>query len=110
MSGHAWLWPDHVIGKREARRLREEHNAAVNALDQERRLREQAEGLLVGAVSLGAERTRERDEAREGCALLCLDLIDDTEREHMIYTIPGYDLGSGLAKIACAEAIRKAKP
>jgi hypothetical protein len=25
-----WLWPDHVIGKRESRRLREEHNAAVN--------------------------------------------------------------------------------
>jgi hypothetical protein len=25
-----WLWPDHAIGKRESRRLREEHNAAVN--------------------------------------------------------------------------------
>jgi hypothetical protein len=30
VTGRAWLWPDHVIGKREARRLREEHNAAVN--------------------------------------------------------------------------------
>jgi 3-mercaptopyruvate sulfurtransferase SseA len=31
MSGNAWLWPDHVIGKRESRRLRDEHNGAVNA-------------------------------------------------------------------------------
>lgn len=28
-----WLWPDHVIGKRESRRLREEHNAVVNSHD-----------------------------------------------------------------------------
>lgn len=27
----AWLWPDHLIGKRESRRLREEHNKVVNA-------------------------------------------------------------------------------
>ncbi len=27
----SWLWPDHVIGKRESRRLREEHNETVNA-------------------------------------------------------------------------------
>ncbi len=25
-------WPDHVIGKRESRRIREEHNATVNRL------------------------------------------------------------------------------
>jgi hypothetical protein len=25
-----YLWPDHVIGKRESRRIRDEHNAAVN--------------------------------------------------------------------------------
>ena len=25
-----WLWPDHAIGKRESRRLRDEHNEAVN--------------------------------------------------------------------------------
>lgn len=25
-----WLWPDRVIGKRESRRLRDEHNAAMN--------------------------------------------------------------------------------
>jgi len=25
-----WHWPDHVIGKRESRRLREEHNARMN--------------------------------------------------------------------------------
>ena len=27
----AWLWPDHVIGKRESRVLREEHNAVYNS-------------------------------------------------------------------------------
>jgi hypothetical protein len=25
-----WLWPDHPIGKKESRTLREEHNQAVN--------------------------------------------------------------------------------
>lgn len=25
-----WLWPDHNIGKRESRRLREEHNRMAN--------------------------------------------------------------------------------
>lgn len=27
----SWLWPDHNIGLRESRRLREEHNALVNS-------------------------------------------------------------------------------
>jgi len=30
VSAAPWLWPDHAIGKRESRRLREEHNATVN--------------------------------------------------------------------------------
>lgn len=79
-------------------------------LDMERRQKEQANALLAGAVSLGAERARERNAMRESCALLCLGLIDDTEREHMARTIPGFDLGSGLAKVVCAETIRKGKP
>jgi len=29
-----WLWPDHTIGKRESRRLREKHNALVNLNDE----------------------------------------------------------------------------
>lgn len=32
MATKTWLWPDRVIGKRESRRLREEHNTMVNAL------------------------------------------------------------------------------
>lgn len=28
---HAWLWPDHFIGIRESRRLREEQNALFNS-------------------------------------------------------------------------------
>ena len=30
MTTQSWLWPDRTIGKRESRRLREEHNALVN--------------------------------------------------------------------------------
>ena len=30
MQLNFWHWPDHNIGKRESRRLREEHNAAMN--------------------------------------------------------------------------------
>ncbi len=30
MNSEFWHWPDHVIGKRESRRLREEHNARMN--------------------------------------------------------------------------------
>ena len=30
MKTESWLWPDHVIGKRESRRLRDEHNELVN--------------------------------------------------------------------------------
>ena len=31
MKQTTWHWPDHVIGKRESRRLREEHNALANS-------------------------------------------------------------------------------
>ena len=30
---HCWLWPDHTIGERESRTLREEHNALANDYD-----------------------------------------------------------------------------
>ena len=30
----SWLWPDHTIGKRESRQLREEQNALVNAYNE----------------------------------------------------------------------------
>lgn len=29
-AARPWLWPDREIGKRESRKLREEHNRAVN--------------------------------------------------------------------------------
>ena len=32
MRHKSFLWPDHIIGKGESRRIREEHNAAINAL------------------------------------------------------------------------------
>lgn len=31
MKPQAWHWPDKAIGKREARRLRKEHNALFNS-------------------------------------------------------------------------------
>lgn len=31
MSHHAFHWPDHTIGKRESRRIRDEHNALFNS-------------------------------------------------------------------------------
>ena len=31
MKFSAFLWPDHVIGKRESRRIRDEHNALYNS-------------------------------------------------------------------------------
>ena len=31
MKQITWHWPDHVIGKRESRRLREEHNELANS-------------------------------------------------------------------------------
>lgn len=37
-----WLWPDKTIGKRESRKLREEHNAAVTVAHE---LAEALEGL-----------------------------------------------------------------
>lgn len=32
MKHKSFLWPDHVISKAESRRIRDEHNAAINAL------------------------------------------------------------------------------
>ena len=32
MRHKSFLWPDHAISKAESRRIREEHNAAINAL------------------------------------------------------------------------------
>lgn len=29
--GQSWLWPDHIISRRESRALREGHNALVNS-------------------------------------------------------------------------------
>lgn len=31
MKAQSWLWPDRVIGKRESRTLRDEHNSLVNS-------------------------------------------------------------------------------
>jgi hypothetical protein len=43
-----WHWPDHIIRKRESRRLRDEHNAAVNDAEELLQVLEHAEHLLSG--------------------------------------------------------------
>lgn len=70
-----WLWPDHVIGKRESRRLREEHNAAVNILDPMREALKEAEWHLRSAwesfsaiceTDGSTDRIKARDRSAEG--------------------------------------------
>ena len=34
MRHKSFLWPDHIIGKGESRRIREEHNAAINDMSE----------------------------------------------------------------------------
>ena len=46
-----FLWPDHTIGKRESRRIREEHNLAMNQ-------RAKLIDALKLAVSINADRKR----------------------------------------------------
>lgn len=75
---HAFHWPDHVIGKRESRRIRDEHNALFNShaellaacqnalylADIYRKQR--GDGLMVGAFQDIAMRTRAAISEAEG--------------------------------------------
>jgi len=46
-----FLWPDHAIGKRESREIREQHNASIQALlDERRELLEALEGFLSWSI------------------------------------------------------------
>jgi hypothetical protein len=46
-----FLWPDHAIGKRESREIREQHNASIQALlDERRELLEALEGFLAWEI------------------------------------------------------------
>jgi hypothetical protein len=63
MQNTSWLWPDRVIGKRESRLLREEHNALINKLqDAELALKdtEDANRELLRALK-GEQAMRERN-------------------------------------------------
>lgn len=62
MKINAWLWPDMMIGKRESRRLREEHNALVNAHTE---LLEREERIIKGGAESLRHAQQERDEARK---------------------------------------------
>lgn len=68
MRHKSFLWPDHNIGKRESRRIREEHNAAINAL---------AEALA--ACRMVVERWESGDLAE--AARACQAVIDAHEPE-----------------------------
>ncbi len=56
MNTTFWHWPDHCIGKRESRRLREEHNAAMNRLAQFEDTDPAAEFAAALSVKLEVER------------------------------------------------------
>lgn len=70
----SWLWPDRVIGKRESRQLREEHNATNNllheALDQLETLADAAfkRDTSMGDPALTMQRRAELWEAYEAAS------------------------------------------
>lgn len=49
----AFLWPDHVIGKRESQRIREEHNALYNSHAELLAALQQAEQAMQDALDGG---------------------------------------------------------
>lgn len=53
-TGKCWLWPDHNIGKRESRQLREEHNRVVNQLADDAEGKTKANRVRVGWPPLSA--------------------------------------------------------
>ena len=68
MRHKSFLWPDHIIGKGESRRIREEHNAAINAL---------ADALA--ACRMVVDRWESGDLAE--AARACQEVIDEHDSE-----------------------------
>lgn len=64
MRHKSFLWPDHAISKAESRRIREEHNAAINALAD-----------AINACRLVAENWESGDLAE--AARACQEVIDE---------------------------------
>lgn len=94
---NAWLWPDHVIGKRESRRLREEHNALVNAYND---LLKNSEAECIMCGNPGP--------VGQGCSDCGYGLDDEpTEHEEMARMSDWqYDVANGDTKLGLREWMR----
>lgn len=73
LPAQSWLWPDRVIGKRESRTLRDEHNALVNSHAE---LLEQARGLLLQFRKLTGAGAINLDSQHWGMAAVHRDLLN----------------------------------
>ena len=68
MRHKSFLWPDHNIGKRESRRIREEHNAAINDMSELlEALRETLEFAIEANNRLPSPESKEEMESGFGC-------------------------------------------
>ena len=68
MRHKSFLWPDHNIGKRESRRIREEHNAAINDMSELlEALRETLEFAIEANNRLPPPESKEEMESGFGC-------------------------------------------
>lgn len=77
-------WPDHVIGKRESRRIREEHNATVNKLLKER---DELKTVIVSVLPLARNGLRDLEQEAN-------DSQFDTSQE---------EYEAALLAVSCAE-------
>ena len=68
MRHKSFLWPDHIIGKGESRRIREEHNAAINDMSELlEALRETLEFAIEANNRLPSPESKEEMESGFGC-------------------------------------------
>ena len=76
MRHKSFLWPDHVIGKRESRRIREEHNAAINDMSELlEALRETLEFAIEANNRLPPPESKEEMESGFGCNSWTVDVF-----------------------------------
>lgn len=76
MRHKSFLWPDHIIGKRESRRIREEHNAAINDMSELlEALRETLEFAIEANNRLPPPESKEEMESGFGCNSWTVDVF-----------------------------------
>ena len=76
MRHKSFLWPDHIIAKRESRRIREEHNAAINDMSELlEALRETLEFAIEANNRLPPPESKEEMESGFGCNSWTVDVF-----------------------------------